>query len=1013
MALRDRNRTFSPGHELKNFTDRENELGRFLHFLDLREPAQLPALMFYGVGGTGKSWLLKRIRSALLEIHAIPSAIIDFDRKAGGPSYVSDFANVLSEIWRQFDIECPRFESAYSWMRFKQGAADRPLLRQSGNVSTSWDFLKELVNAGLSSIPGGNLVVWAGDKLGKATVSKLENSSLGEHLLTKIGQEDYLRLSRMTAQEIYPTLTQRLGEDLTERLPNRADKRCRGVVFLDTIEELAGGEQNEARRQEIEEPVRKLYQYLESIFLVMFGRDRLAWEEVDPEWNLDVNLEQYKLGGLSHHDASEFLGKCGIEPGPLKNAILHVSRDETSRESDAYFPFCLGLCADTVQAERSRGTDPDAITFDMAPGAYAKLAQRFLKSLHDEHPEQWIVRLALTPRFDETAARAVFSESHDVHQDEAWESLPDYSFVQLDSDSGWLRLHPVMSDVLRRQLRTNERVFLAAHSVWQAHWRSRAHNEFDRYSALAWYHDYVCDSDPASSSWADKVEWARKSRNMALHLSVIDWWSMSDRDSRNKNSIKHANELNFLGLELCRATLGNRTLNLQRAISCFESALQVYAETDSLTDWAGVLNNLGLAYSYLLTGDLTLNLKQAISYFESALQVYTETGSPSNWAMTQANLGAVYRQIPTGDRGENLNRSIAHFELALRVQNEREFPSEWAKIQSSLGLVYTELPTGHRSENLCRAIAHFESALRFQTEDDSPSNWAKTQNNLGLAYKELPMGDRGENLRRAVTCFELAQKIYTEKEFPLEWAAIQSNLSATYRHIPVGDRDGNLNRAIACSESALRVYTETDSPWDWAEAQVNLGTAYGQLHTGDHNDNLSRAIPCFESALRVHTILNAPSNWAGVQINLGAAYGQLQTGDRIKNLNRAITCFESALKVYTEIDFPRDWAGAQNNLAITYCQLPIGDRRENLNQAIAHFELALRVYGEINVPWHWAQVQFNLGLAYRDLGNFDEAAKRLDLAASEFERLGCLSESQESKSKAEICKIEHLKSKES
>ena len=117
----------------------------------------------------------------------LPSAYVDFDRQSGGPSYVSDFSNLLAEVWRQLDIECPRFETAYSWMRFKQGASDRPLIRHSGGVSTGWDFVKEVANAGFSWVPGINLIVWAADKLGKAIVSKIQETSLGKHLLTKAG----------------------------------------------------------------------------------------------------------------------------------------------------------------------------------------------------------------------------------------------------------------------------------------------------------------------------------------------------------------------------------------------------------------------------------------------------------------------------------------------------------------------------------------------------------------------------------------------------------------------------------------------------------------------------------------------------------------------------------------------------------------------------------------------------------------------------------------------------------
>ncbi len=74
MAIRDKSRGGTPGQELKHFTDREDELATFQRLLALEEPAHLPALMFFGVGGTGKSWLLKRLRNALDEKLSIPRA---------------------------------------------------------------------------------------------------------------------------------------------------------------------------------------------------------------------------------------------------------------------------------------------------------------------------------------------------------------------------------------------------------------------------------------------------------------------------------------------------------------------------------------------------------------------------------------------------------------------------------------------------------------------------------------------------------------------------------------------------------------------------------------------------------------------------------------------------------------------------------------------------------------------------------------------------------------------------
>ena len=450
--------------------------------------------------------------------------------------------------------------------------------------------------------------------------------------------------------------------------------------------------------------------HLTCVLLVVFGRDPLTWDKVDPDWGNRANLEQDLLGGLSRHDAIEFLGKCGVEPGPLLEAILRVSRDAQAPGQEAYYPFALGLCADTVMAERNRGIEPKPDTFDMAPGDYSKLAQRFLKSLHDEHPERWIIHLAQTPRFDEAAARAAFSPTRNVHQDKAWESLPDYSFVQDVAEPGWFRIHSVMSDVLRRQLSGNAKEFARSHEDWRAYWQFRAQCGIDEFAALAWYHDHVLDPQQALSTWNDQAEKAHGERDMTSHLALLDWWAPTEIEQRTSKTPAEAYALFCLGVELSEATLGNLTLNLRRAIACFEAALRVYTESDF----------------------------------------------PSDWAATQGNLGAAYIDLPTGDRGENLRRAIACFEAALRVQTETDFPSDWAKAQNNLGNAYGNLPTGDRGENLRRAIACFEAALRVQTETDFPSDWATTQNNLGNAYSDLPTGDRGENLRRAIACFEAA-----------------------------------------------------------------------------------------------------------------------------------------------------------------------------------------------------------------------------------------------------------------
>lgn len=90
MAKPDR-REQKPSNEIARFTDREDQLALFHHYVN--SATEPPVLMFFGIGGAGKSWLLKKLRQ---ETPAdVPSAILDFDVQAGGQRFVLDPATAL------------------------------------------------------------------------------------------------------------------------------------------------------------------------------------------------------------------------------------------------------------------------------------------------------------------------------------------------------------------------------------------------------------------------------------------------------------------------------------------------------------------------------------------------------------------------------------------------------------------------------------------------------------------------------------------------------------------------------------------------------------------------------------------------------------------------------------------------------------------------------------------------------------------------------------------------------
>ncbi|WP_390888644.1 tetratricopeptide repeat protein [Frigoriglobus tundricola] len=731
----------------------------------------LPVLMFYGVGGVGKSWLLRKLKAELAEDRPfLPTALLDSDPLSGGTAYHTDSSKALAHIRQQFkDVLCPRFDLAYAWLRYKEGITEEPLLKGSGPAADAFEVVKS-VGGALAGVPGvGHGLKKIGDAIKKHVFKK---SRLEKWLAETTGQEDFLKLRSADPQQLYPELADRFLRDLAENLQPQDRYACRAVIFIDTFEALSRGVQGRAQLHERQSWVRDLHAADSPVLLVLAGRDQLPWDELEAAYADPKYLKQ-TLVGLSEPDSREFLGKEGVADPAVQKAVLRVSEDTRSGPQGAergYHPLCLYLCAKTIVNDVAAGRAVDPSLFNMKPGDLGELAQRFLKSLPDPAQEVWVRRLALAPRFDESAARTAFSATPGAPQDAAWHVLRGYSFLQETDEDGWWTLHAKM----RHALATGAEVE-TYHRDWQEYWHERAKSDVDASAALAWYHGWRLNPSDGLREWNALAESLRKARRMADHQEVLDWWEPTGLLRAGAKSADDAGVLNDIGIEYTKISLGNRSAHLQRAIACYEAALRVHTEAEFPQDWAMTQNNLGTAHQNLPTGDRGENVRRAIACYESALRVYTEAEFPQDWATTQNNLGNAYCNLPTGDRDENLRNAIACYELALRVRTEAEFPQQWAMTQNNLGNAYSDLPTGDRGENLRRAIACYELALRVRTEAEFPQQWAMTQNNLGTAYWNLPTGDRGENLRNAIACYELALRVYTEADFPQDWAMTQFN----------------------------------------------------------------------------------------------------------------------------------------------------------------------------------------------------------------------------------------------
>jgi len=629
--------TTTPSEQLAHFTNRVEEVSTFERILKIAHDQPIPLLMFYGVGGAGKSWMLKRLRQQT----QIPTAYLDLDPRIGDQSWGKDSSRALAEIRRQFgsSIQCPRFDLAYAWLRYHEGRTDEPLFQGSGLLGNTWELIVEAGSAAADDIPGASIVTWVVNKVASPVKDWLSDFGVQDWLASKLGQEDFLTLKSELPSGIYPQLTKRLLEDLQKNLPENDGCNVKAVVFLDTIESLREDRSSLEKLDSAQGWLRDLYHPESGLLLVMGGRDSLQWGRVNPAFDHSTYLVQKMVSGLSKTDAVQFLENCDITDPAIQNAILAVSLDTethstgSANKSDGYHAYSLGLCADTCHnlLKRSETIDPES--FDMSSTDTHALAVRFLRSMGgDGTYAEWLKTLSLTPRFDEPSARERFSKNAGAEQDAAWKALTSYSFFRETQQSGWFTLHARMREALAEiQQHDNPTLWQSHHVQWHEYWLGLSNNSIDSMASKAWYHTWCTEPNNADAQWKNLAEKTREELRMEDHLTLLDWWTPCEFDTSSGDEVsrdQHARALVSLGKELLHASLGDRAANIQRAIECYEAALRVRTEQAFPQDWAIIQNNLAIAYRNIPGGDRAANIQRAIECYEAALRVYTKQAFP-------------------------------------------------------------------------------------------------------------------------------------------------------------------------------------------------------------------------------------------------------------------------------------------------------------------------------------------------------------------------------------------------
>ena len=405
------------------FTDREEPREAFWKNYrrceqELCADAEIHVLTYYGIGGIGKSSLLKKLMSELESKIAEPLYVyFDFNIYQESRSVLSALKNKLSE---RYGYHFPLFElGMYVYARKIGEDAQSPEIKAFVDKSPFLNLVASLAGK-IPVVSMATEFLTLADK-GLAYVRTYLNNHRRE--LSEIEYKD--------AAELYQYLPYLFSQDMENNLKH-TNKPL--VVLLDTYERLVN------EMSSVGEPLNNdlwlrgeegLIQNIPNTLWVIAGREKMRWERFDPEWN--SALEQHLLGNLSPADSDRFLMNAGISNAALRNQLYALTNGT---------PIYLDLCVDRFLALLEKGVVPRIE--DFGSNIY-HLIETFFRYM-DDSKKDIMYLLSCLGRWNDDMVEKIAGKSLSNFSDSAYEKVKDFSFV-IQSDE-YYTIHQTMQTAL-------------------------------------------------------------------------------------------------------------------------------------------------------------------------------------------------------------------------------------------------------------------------------------------------------------------------------------------------------------------------------------------------------------------------------------------------------------------------------------------------------------------------------------------------------------------------------------
>jgi tetratricopeptide (TPR) repeat protein len=357
---------------VRKFTDREAARDAFFNAFHAYQNGEidLRVLMYYGVGGIGKTTLLKKLKKEMAPRAQDQPNLTVVDVNLESAQFETPAA-CLFAIHNQLEVSCYAFEYALARFWALRGWSLEDIRCQPIEEDS---LLFDLVEA-TADVVG----VFAPARL----VHRLWDE--GNNLVRRWFGENRLlveEIDGLSEKQVEARLPYYLGLSIEQAA---IEKERQFVFFLDSHEVILRRDAFQMGRRSGDEWLREMIGSAENGLYVIAGREYLKWTDYNPEWG--NYLEQHILGELTDEDADYFLSSVPVLEPDIRRAIIETAHG---------VPLYLDLCATTYMIQKQSGERIEEADFRLAE---RDVVRRFISHLDSEQAEALKV-CSLVEQFD-------------------------------------------------------------------------------------------------------------------------------------------------------------------------------------------------------------------------------------------------------------------------------------------------------------------------------------------------------------------------------------------------------------------------------------------------------------------------------------------------------------------------------------------------------------------------------------------------------------------------------------